>query len=160
MGVTPSRLEQMRKSSKQLQRDRGGARGIARPTPEQYGLTADDIETLVEADKFLKRIESAKKEEKLKKRVEKIAEAVRQSLFVNSTGFYSSRILGALNRIAGPGQVYSRTLISTPPFKEVNMVEEVALYGEVGEPLSIDNRYLVFKPVSGVDLYNIFDSWF
>ncbi|MES2965747.1 MAG: hypothetical protein V4760_17835 [Bdellovibrionota bacterium] len=157
IGVQLGRIDEMKKGYKQFK----AARSSKSVAPlESFGLTRDDAEMLVESDRFLSRLSKAKTEKKLEKRVEAISEAVRSAVFVGSSGFYSPRILGALNRIAGQDTFFSKNLITVPPFKEMNLLEEIPMYGEIGTPLKSGMSYLVFKPVTAFDLYTIFDGWF
>lgn len=158
IGVTPEKIADMKK---QLRRYRAEQtpRGT-RANIESFGMTADDAEMLVEADRFMKRLDSARKEKKPDSRIKGIAEAVRNAIFVGSSGFYSPRLLGALNRVAGVDNLYSRNMITSPPFVELNLLQEIAMFGEVGKPIESDMSYIAFKPVTALDLYTMFDGWF
>lgn len=122
--------------------------------------TDDEKEVIEKSGDFLKRLAEALKEKKESSRLKKLAEAFRKTIFADSTGFYNATILGVLNRVAGENSIYSRNVITVPPFSEMSLLESAPLFGEIGEPLNNDPQYLVFSPTSALELYTMFDTWF
>jgi hypothetical protein len=65
-----------------------------------------------------------------------------------------------MNRLAGEANFYSRNLITVPEPYEVNLLEGTPAYGRIGTPLKSNLKYLIYSPVTAVDLYTMFDTWF
>lgn len=161
IGKTPAQIAEMRKAYREYRSEKRGGGVVSHYLkPESFGLTEDDAQMVAEGEKFMKRIEDTRRSKKADEQIKNLAEAVRNAVYVSSSGFYSSRILGALNRVAGVENLYSRNMITSPPFAELNLLEEIPMYGEIGKPIDADMRYLAFKPVTSVDLYTMFDGWF
>ncbi len=127
---------------------------------KEFGLTRDDVELASATEQFIRNLNEAKRQTMLEKKVKLIAEAIRNSLFSNASGFYDPTILKALNRVAGLDAIYSRNVVSKPPFEEMRVIEEKPIYGEFGTRLKGETKYLVFSPQSPVELYTMFDTWF
>ena len=96
-----------------------------------------------------------------KSKIKLLADAIRQIVYTrHKSGFYEHRLLAAINLIAGPNNFYTKNMITSPPFKEMNLVEEEPLYGEYGAEQETSNKYLVYSPLTPLDFYFMFDSWF
>jgi hypothetical protein len=108
----------------------------------------------------LKQIARAQAERSFNEKIEKLAEAFRKAVFLDRTGFYNPYVLGALNRIAGEKTIYSRNLITVPEPMAMNTLEGTPAFGRIGAPMKDGLRYLIFAPVTALDLYNMFDTWF
>lgn len=109
---------------------------------------------------FLKRLAAARATPLLADKVKMLAEAVRKATFIESAGFFSPSVLGALNRIAGADLIYSRNLITVPDPLMVNLPEGTPLFAKIGTKPAHKVKYLVYSPQTPVDLYTMFDTWF
>lgn len=74
-------------------------------------------------------------------------------------GFYESRLLGALNRIAGQDNLFTTTEIGAPDFEEQNLLNEAPFYGQQGKERPRYYDYMVYVPLTPTDLYFMFDFW-
>lgn len=161
MRISSAELKELMSAVKTFKQERGQSAVISDANlMKSLGLNRDRYQLIVHAQEFLKRLQSIKAEKHLEKKIKALAETFRKVLFVNSKGFYDPNIIGTLNRIVGKDLFYSRNMITTPQFKEVNLLDESPLFGEIGEPLKQDFRYLIFTPETPTDLYTMFDSWF
>jgi hypothetical protein len=112
------------------------------------------------AKEWVRNVAKASRETVLEKRVEKLAEAVRKAVFLDRAGFYNPALIGAMNRLAGEANFYSRNLITVPSPLAVNLPEGTPAFGRVGTPRKTTLKYLIYAPVTAVDLYTMFDTWF
>lgn len=125
-----------------------------------YSLTRDDERLIKNSLRFLSDFNELRSKNQLIEKVKALSEALRGALFMNTKGFYDSRILSALFKVAGPEHVYSRNIVGVPDFSEVNLLGGSPLVGEVGQQAAHQLEYLVYTPLSALELYKIFDSWF
>ena len=123
-------------------------------------LSRHEVEMMSAVDQFLPRLQKAQAETSVEKKIQLLAETLRRAVYVGEGGFYKSTLLGALHRIMGVENIYSQNIVSSLPFKEVNMLEETPLVGELGRRPETDSKYLVFAPLTPVEQYFMFDSWF
>jgi hypothetical protein len=137
---------------------------VAKTNPDalmkEFGLDRDQIQLIQATENFVHNLKKANSERTLDKKVQLIAEALRNSLFVNKSGFYDPTILKAMNRVAGLQNVYSRNVLTKPPFDEEKTIEAKPIYGEFGTRSEANDKYLIFTPQSPVELYTMFDTWF
>ncbi len=120
---------------------------------------AEDV-VIDHAKDYVREVAKAAKESRLEKRIAKLAEVIRKAVFLDRNGFYNPAILGALNRLAGERNFYSRNLITVPTPNAVNLPEGTPAFGRIGTPRSSSLKYLIYAPVTAVDLYTMFDTWF
>jgi hypothetical protein len=152
-----ARFEKYKKASGSSPR---GIKAADRSLLKSAGLSRAEAEIMSQSYAFLKDVASTLSEKSLDKKVKRLAEAIRKTVFVTPRGFFESRVLGALNRLAGEENFYSVNTVSTPQFTEVNLIEEQPLKGHIGKKQDTKLDYLVFTPITPADLYFIFDSWF
>lgn len=125
-------------------------------TPEERDSTA----LVRNARKFLSNVRKVNKADGMQKKVERLATLFREAVYTKPNGFYDSRIIGAVNRVAGTDNLYARHVISAPGFAEQNLVEETPLFAEVGKERLEERQYIMYVPQTATDLYFMFDSWF
>ncbi len=125
-------------------------------TPEER----DENALIRNTRRFLKNLKGVNHADSMEKKVKRLAELFREAVFVKSNGFYDSRVVGAINRIAGLENLYARHVISAPHNKEQNMIEGTPLFAEVGRERPEQRQYVMYAPQTASDLYFMFDSWF
>lgn len=126
---------------------------------KQVGLTESQYQMVKYGREFLKFLNEFQRANDPSKKQEILAKAFRGTLYKVKDGFFEARMLGAMVKIAGISNVYSRNIISAPEFEEQKFVEEAPLFGEMGDERD-ESNYLIMDPNSPSDLYYMMDNWF
>ncbi|MES2854551.1 MAG: hypothetical protein V4692_01755 [Bdellovibrionota bacterium] len=120
----------------------------------------DQSELKQQAEKFVRRVSEAKLEKSMEAKVAKIAEAFRGLVFKAKSGFFDSRLLGAVHRLVTKEAIYSYSEITVPQSEELNLIGEIEMIGIIGEKKEKSRSYLMYSPTTPTDLYFMFDDWF
>lgn len=160
-GVTPMRLQALRSAARQSFAQTIGRGALTlQQAVKMNGMTMDEYEFARQTTKFVDNLKDARKASRMDKKVKRLSELFREAAYVKANGFFDSRILGGVNRLVGVENYYGRHLVTSPKYKELNMIEEKPLIAEVGVLQPEQQQYMMYMPQTANDLYFMFDSWF
>ncbi len=130
-----------------------------------YDLERDQYVAIHTMYQFLDKLEVAQKAKSFEDKIKGLAEAVRRAAYSEKTeilgqSFFEPTLLWTINKVAGVDNIFSKNMLTNPIGSEVNMIEGEPLYGEFGKRRRSSADYLVYSPITPIELYTMFDSWF
>lgn len=160
-GVTPSKMASLVQTYRQVLKTPTG-RGAGNLQSSLYAKGIDDSTAALISHglKILSKVGKIEKANTEQKLFERVGSLFREAVYARGA-FYEPRLLNALSTIAGEQNVYGRHVVTTMGDGEVALVGEKPLIGEVGQRRDDPrSEYIMVKPQTALDLYNMFDSWF
>ncbi len=154
-----ARLRAKLERARRLERTLHGA-SRRRQALAEVNLSHEDYDLGRQAAKVAQRLGQAQDAATPEEKLRLLALMFREAGHRHRNGFYEPRLLNALNRLAGPENLYSRNMVTSPNFAEVGFMDGMPLFGDFGRRDREQNtEYLTYTPVTPTDLYFMFDTW-